>query len=172
MVVRRERVALRCLWEAATRDYMRYLQHKTPKGAKKERPSVNVNDAFPSNYIKASDLGDKKVLVTMDRVEMEALGRGADKETKPVLYFEGKQKGLVLNKTNSKKIHDITGSWEDSDWAGHQIVLYATETEFGGDTVSCIRILPPPKNAQAAPKPKPTPPPAEDFQVNDDDVPF
>lgn len=136
---------------------------------------MNVNDAFPSNYIKASDLGDKKVLVTIDRVEMESLGRGADKETKPVLYFEGKQKGLVLNKTNSKKIHDIVGSWEDSDWQGHQVVIYATETEFGGDTVSCIRILPPPKNGgkPAAPKPAPKPePPAEDFQASDDDVPF
>lgn len=136
---------------------------------------MNVNDAFPSNYIKASDLGDKKILVTIDRVEMESLGRGADKETKPVLYFEGKQKGLVLNKTNSKKIHDIVGSWEDSDWQGQQVVIYATETEFGGDTVSCIRILPPPKNGGTKPAPKPAPapqPPAEDFQATDEDLPF
>lgn len=42
MGVRRERVALRCLWETATRNYMRSLQHKTPEGAKKERLAVPI----------------------------------------------------------------------------------------------------------------------------------
>jgi hypothetical protein len=150
------------------------LRQKASARTHESEAVVNVNDAFPSNYIKASDLGDKKILVTIARVEMETLGRGKDAEQKPVVYFEGKNKGLVLNKTNSKKIHDIIGSWEDSDWTGHQIVIYATETEFGGDTVSCVRVLPPPKNGGKAPaKPAPPPPPpAEEFQASDDDVPF
>lgn len=143
---------------------------------------MNVNDAFPSSYIKASDLGDKRVLVTIDRVEMESLGRGNDKETKPVLYFVGKQKGMVLNKTNTKKIHDIVGSWEDSDWIGQQIVIYATETEFGGETVSCVRILSPNGNgtqpkANWTPKPSRLPatitePVGDQTPITDDDVPF
>jgi hypothetical protein len=187
-MAKRERVALWRMWQEATWDGLRLLRSTaTQRRVKKERLSVNVNDAFPSNYIKASDLGDKKVAVVIDRVEMETLGRGRDAETKPVVYFENKQKGLVLNKTNAKRIIEIVGSAESDEWSGHTVVLYATETEFGGDTVSCVRILAPPKARQTTPTkpapPKPKPAPAQEsarepgadegeFQADDSDVPF
>lgn len=103
---------------------------------------MNINDAFPSNYLKASDLGEVQPVCTIDRVELEPVGR--DKEIKPIVFFKSKQKGLVLNKTNSKKIAEIAGSPDTDDWSGVAVKLYATETEFGGETVECIRI----KNAK------------------------
>lgn len=112
---------------------------------------MNIDSAFPSNYLKASDLGEKSPLVTIDRIEVEPIGR--DKEMKPVLYFQGKDKGLVLNKTNAKKIAELTGSKDTDDWHGCQIRIYATETEFAGETVECIRV----KSAGATQKPKPQP---------------
>lgn len=133
---------------------------------------MNVNDAFPSKTLKASDLGNNLVTVTISHVEVEAMGRGKDAETKPVVYFAGKSKGLVLNKTNAKRIVEITGSPDTDHWKGHAITLYATETEFQGETVDCIRVKTPGPKA-AAPRPAPAPPPpADDFQVTDDDVPF
>jgi hypothetical protein len=130
---------------------------------------MNIDSAFPSNYLKASDLGDAQPVVTIDRVELEAVGR--DKEMKPVLYFRGKEKGIVLNKTNSNKIAALIGSRDTEHWTGHRITLYATETEFGGETVECIRIKPAATSRAAAPAPPP-PPPEPVADLDDTDIPF
>lgn len=139
---------------------------------------MKIGSAFPSKYLKAADLGESKVLVTIDRVEVEDVGQQGRKESKPVLYFRGKDKGLVLNKTNANKIKAIIGTDETDDWKGHRIGLYATETEFAGEMVDCIRVAAPPKNAKPAPPP-PSPehdpegdPNLENYHVSDDDVPF
>lgn len=98
----------------------------------------NINDAFPSNYLKASDLRGSEVVVTIDHVGFEPVGR--QKEMKAVVYFKGKEKGLVLNKTNATKITQLAGSPNTEDWDGIRIKLYPTETEFAGEMTECIRI--------------------------------
>lgn len=135
--------------------------------------SPNINEAFPSNYIKASDLKENHVVVTIDRVEFEPVGR--DKEMKAVVYFVGKQKGMVLNKTNARKITEVTGSALTEDWHGHAIVLYPTETEFAGETVECIRIKPVQKARMSRMTPTPPPAPAvseHSEPLDADDIPF
>ena len=133
---------------------------------------MNINDAFPSNYLKASDLGEAQPVVAIDRVEVEPVGRG--KEMKPVIYFAGKQKGMVLNKTNSKKIAELAGSPDTEEWAGVSVKLYATETEFGGETVECIRIKAPKGTRTVERDPLPVDPPPQErgAPVTDDDIPF
>ena len=128
---------------------------------------MNIDSAFPSTYLKASDLGSSAPLVTIDRVEVEPVGR--DREMKPVLYFKGKEKGVVLNKTNSNMIATLTGSRDTDDWSGCQVRLYATTTEFGGETVECIRV----KGAGPQAKPVPrAPEPVAVTPVDDDSIPF
>lgn len=129
----------------------------------------NINDLYPSNYLKASDLGDAQPVVTIDRVEVEPVGRG--KEMKPVIYFTNKQKGMVLNKTNSKKIAEIASSPDTDDWRGVQVKLYSTEVDFQGETVEAIRIKSPGAlRTKAAPPP---PPPEPEYAViTDDEIPF
>jgi hypothetical protein len=134
----------------------------------------NINDAFPSNYLKASDLQGREAVVTIDKVAFEAVGR--EKEMKAVLYFVGKQKGIVLNKTNAKKIIEISGSAQTEDWTGTQIKIYPTETEFGGETVDCIRIKPVGKTAMSRMTPRAPEPPCaleeHSAPLTDDDIPF
>lgn len=101
---------------------------------------ANINTAFPSTYLKASDLGGREVVVTIDHVSFESVGR--DREMKAVVHFQGKDKGMVLNKTNARKIAQLAGTDETDDWGGVKIKIYPTETEFGGETVDCIRIKP------------------------------
>lgn len=125
----------------------------------------NINDLYPSNYLKASDLGDAQPVVTIDRVEVEPVGRG--KEMKPVIYFSGKQKGMVLNKTNSKKIAEIAGSPDTDDWHGVRVRLFATEVDFQGETVEAIRIKAPNAKAHQAPV---APPPAVSRVPGEDDL--
>lgn len=131
---------------------------------------ANINDAFPSNYLKASDLAGQQPIVTIDRVEFEPVGR--EKEMKPIVYFAGKDKGIVLNKTNAKNITNLVGSPDTDDWAGFRIKLYATNVEFNGETVEAIRVkAAPPANGNGAARPMPVaPPPAAD--MDDSDIPF
>lgn len=128
----------------------------------------NINDAFPSKYLKADDLKGNRILVTIDHVSFETVG---DDENKAIVYFRGKDKGLVLNRTNAASIVEITGSAETDDWHGHRVVLFPTKVDFQGKRTLAIRIDNPPKGKPAPPPP----PPAEDEIVEDvaeDEVPF
>ena len=96
---------------------------------------MKINEAFPGSYLRACDLQDTDIELTMDRVEMEDIGG----DHKPVLYFRGKEKGLVLNKTNGRMIGSLHGE-ETNDWGGKLIVIYPTRTQFRGEDVDCIRV--------------------------------
>lgn len=135
---------------------------------------MNINQAFPSKYLKASDLNDQTVTVTISDIKIEQVGQ--DRDTKPVAYFQGKTKGLVLNKTNSRKIASIAGSPETDDWVGVQIAIFPTETEFAGESVECIRVKAAKGTRTVEPERQQTPPTAAPPQtaaaVTDDDIPF
>jgi hypothetical protein len=100
---------------------------------------MKIMGAFPSKYLSAADLQDKPHTLIMQRVEMETIG-GDDK--KPVLYFSKSQKGLVLNKTNSKQIAAQYGDDTD-EWEGKPIVLFPAMVDYKGDTVEAIRVRAP-----------------------------
>jgi hypothetical protein len=123
---------------------------------------MKVSDAFPSKYLSAADLGGNNIRVVMQNVELEKIGD----DTKPVLYFRGKTKGLALNKTNSKAIAEVYGD-ETDDWAGGELILFSVMTDFQGKPVEAIRVRSPqPKdNKPAAAKPALEP-------AGGDDVPF
>jgi hypothetical protein len=136
----------------------------------------NINEAFPSKYLKASDLKNQQPIVIIGEVKFEAVGQ--NREMKAILYFQGKDKGLVLNKTNANKITEVVGSALTEDWRGHQIRLYPSVTTFGGEEVECIRIKPVAAQAMKMTRqPPPPPPPAEyddthNAPLTDDDIPF
>lgn len=127
---------------------------------------MNINDAFSSNYIKASDLQGRDVPVVIRGVEIEPVGR--DKDQKPVIYFRGKEKGMVLNKTNANAISKLYGA-DTNGWLGKSIIIYPTETEFGGETVECIRIRLKAGPGAAAPAPQPV---AMHDELDPDQIPF
>lgn len=102
---------------------------------------MRIGSAFPSKYVKAADLpGDRHVSVTIDRVEVENVA-GSDNpdDEKPVLYFVGKQKGMVLNKTNATTVSSAYGD-ETDEWHGKPILLYVTDVAFQGKMVPSIRV--------------------------------
>ena len=107
---------------------------------------MNINDAFPSNYLKAADLKGKVITVTMANVAHEKLGD----DDKLILYFDGKEKGLVLNKTNANNIAAIYGPETDS-WRGQRVALATAWVDFQGRSVEAIRVRPPTQNSVNAP---------------------
>lgn len=106
---------------------------------------MNINEVFPSNYLKASDLNGKKLKLTIESVDMEEIG--ADR--KPVLHFAGKQKGLVLNKSKAAVLSAAFGS-ETNDWDGMQVAIYPTKVSFNGQMVDAIGIEPVAPEADAS----------------------
>lgn len=114
---------------------------------------MNVNDIYEteSTLLKAKDIPHGKevpvVIASYDVIEMEG-------KKKILLKFVGKDKGLVLNKTNAGAIASAFG--DDCDgWQTKTIYLYQTRVDYAGQMVDAIRVRPQLETALA-----------------DDDIPF
>lgn len=99
---------------------------------------MNINGAFPSDYLRASDLNGRAFTMNMARVELAKIGD----DEKPILYFQGADKGLALNKTNAGTISDLYGD-ETDNWFGRPIEVFPDQTDFQGKRVACIRVRAP-----------------------------
>ncbi len=95
---------------------------------------MNVNDVFPSKYVTAQDLGEQRLTVRIAEVKIETLGD----ERKPVLYFNGTKKGWVLAKTRARELANHFGP-EMDNWKGHEVILYAVDTQYAGKPCRGIR---------------------------------
>ena len=74
---------------------------------------MKVSDAFPSEFLKAADIGQSQVKVLISHVELREM---TDGENKPVVFFGNKKKGVILNVTNANAIAQYYG--DDMDhWA-------------------------------------------------------
>ena len=97
---------------------------------------MKISQTFPSKWLKAEDIGQgRKVRVSIERVDMENIGD----EDKPVMYFTGKAKGLVLNKTNAGVLSAAYGD-ETEGWSGKEAFLLVQKVNFSGRMVDAIRI--------------------------------
>ena len=136
---------------------------------------MRISAAFPSDYLKAADLQDRTIRVTMSHIKLEQIGQGDKQETKPVLYFQGKEKGLVLNKTNANTIAAVYGDDTDN-WEGAEIDLFPAMVDFQGKSVAAIRVKVPPIQRQRAAPLNPQPPAGTTVSERNpppsDDVPF
>ena len=135
---------------------------------------MNINDLYPSKYISASDLQGRDVEVTISNVAIEEVGK--DNEKRPILYFQGKQKGVVLNKTNAHNVGAIYGP-DTNGWIGQRVTLFVAWVDFQGKSVEAIRIRGPRPQSSVAAKPEPEHTPSADSRPAyteefDDAVPF
>lgn len=105
---------------------------------------ADINDLYPSKYLKAHDLRGKTVKATINHVLVEKIGS----DTKPVLYFKGKEKGMVLNKTNAFTVSQAFGMDTD-DWGGGEIEIFAAFVDFQGKQVEGLRIRLPSRQRNA-----------------------
>ncbi len=111
---------------------------------------MDINQAFPSKYIKAADLKGRDVIVVIASAEIETIGD----DRKLVLAFQGKEKTLVCNRTNALTVAELYGNDTDS-WLGREVVLFATKVPFQGKLTDAIRVKAPPRRpAQNGGKPE------------------
>jgi hypothetical protein len=126
---------------------------------------ADFDEYFPSKWLKASDLDGKTVKAVISKIVPEEMGQA--KEKKLVAYFQGKEKGLTLNKTKCALLQDTFGKSIDG-CVGQAIEMSPGRTQFKGEIVDCINIrcL---KTAKKAAKAEPV---AVAADGDDDSVPF
>lgn len=107
---------------------------------------MRMSQAFPSKYLKAADLDNRRFTLAMARVEMESINE--NEHPKPVLYFQGAEKGMVLNQTNGMMIASLYGD-DTNNWPGQKIELYTAIVQFQGQSVPAIRVMAPPQDMSA-----------------------
>ena len=109
---------------------------------------MDIRTAFPSKYLRAADilgLPSKTIRLKMAQLKHETMKtKGGDEESKPVLFFMGAKKGMVLNKTNADRIAHHYG-WDTDQWLGKPVDLYVAEVEAFGEQVDAIRVKVPPQ---------------------------
>ena len=120
---------------------------------------------YGSKYLGVADLKGQRPRRTIGKVEVAELKeKDGTTKRKRILYFEGEDKALVLNKTNAVKLAMAFGK-ESTNWVGARVELYSEMTSLGKEGV---RLQPLRTVAKAAP------PVAPPVAVDDmaDEIPF
>jgi hypothetical protein len=113
---------------------------------------------YGSKYFSVADLKDGEPRLKIGKVEVvELREKNGTTKRKYVIWFEGADKGLVVNKTNAKKLADAYGK-QATKWIGQVVQLYSEETTFGNG----VRVRPLRKPAT----------PAEPDPALNDAIPF
>ncbi len=100
---------------------------------------MNVNDLFPSKYLKAHDLGGKSFTLTIRAATLEDVGHGAEKERKLAIAFEKATKMMLLNRTNAMIIASMYGP-ETDGWKGKAVTIYSARVKAFGAWHDALRI--------------------------------
>lgn len=103
---------------------------------------TDLRTMFDSRYIGAWDLQGRDVTVTIDKIVGGVVeGEAGRKDRAPLIYFKGKRKPLVCNKTNLKTLASLYGSFESERLVGKRVTLYATTCKGkAGGMVDCVRM--------------------------------
>ncbi len=102
---------------------------------------MEIDDLFPSKYLRGSDLQGHVVNVKISRAALEKF---YDQETrseveKLVIYFTDKKKGLILGKGLAYQVAEICGSKNTDAWTGKELVLYSEKRLVYGQEKDVIR---------------------------------
>lgn len=121
-------------------EYEAWLDSQKPENLNEHlinlEKQMNVDEIYPSTKsLKAADLQGRTVSVTIENYEVKKFDNG----NKIILKFTGKEKVMVVNKTNAKIIASAFGGDTDG-WIGKKIEIYPDKTMFGTDLVDCIRV--------------------------------
>lgn len=101
---------------------------------------MRKNDALPSKYLNAADIGAGTFTLTVVSVIMEKMEN--DGAMKPVMSFQGAQKSMPINATNWDNMAVVYGD-ESDNWIGKQIEMYTEATRMpNGTPTRGVRIRP------------------------------
>ena len=100
---------------------------------------MKIDMMFPSKYLKASD-AEGNPTYTIRAVSVESMKNRDDQdESKPVIFFNEVEKGMVLNRTNAKTIANMYGDDTDN-WIGERVTLTSVDVDAFGQTQKALRV--------------------------------
>lgn len=97
---------------------------------------MEASKLCPAPHIEASELSGDTV-VTIKGVRFADVGE--EKVNRGVVDFAEFDRGMVLNRTNLKRIISHHGN-DTEKWIGKKVTIYPSETDYAGRTVPCIRV--------------------------------
>ena len=97
---------------------------------------MNINQTFPSKWIKASDLQGRTFKLTIHDVTLEQFQDGTQK---PAVWFVGREKAMILNKTNAETIAAMYGEETDT-WKGRELEVFSMKVQGPNGIVDGIRV--------------------------------
>jgi hypothetical protein len=117
---------------------------------------MKISQMTESKYLKGGDVQPAKLLTFRGFKKENVAKKDEPAEFRWIAYFDGQEKGLVLNKTNLSRAARAMGSEDTDDWIGKQIVAFFDENvEYQGRPVGGIRLrapkLPSQRIAEATP---------------------
>ena len=102
---------------------------------------------FPSNFLKADDLDDGPMTLTISDIHPEKMQDG---NSKPCVFFKEDKRALVLNVTNKNSLIMLSKSKNPADAIGLRVMLVQVEAEYQGKPCKALRIRKPPTLGGAA----------------------
>ena len=146
--------------------------------------SMNVDDAFQSEWLKGEDLKGREVTVTIDHIEV-AEYQG---EAKYNAFLVGTKKKWTLNKGQAMAIKELTGTGDMRQWNGVRVTIFPHKRMYKGAWKEFIEVKMATATVTSAAAAMPQgvqPPPNQPFQQQssggdqfgggqqtDDDIPF
>src|SRR5262245_31680091 len=93
--------------------------------------SDDFDDLYGSKYLSAADLKGQQRRVKIGKVDVaDFKEKNGVTKRKYVLFFEGEDKAMVLNKTNAQKLAQAYGK-DRNGWVGQFVELYSETTPLG-----------------------------------------
>jgi hypothetical protein len=92
---------------------------------------TSFDGIYGSKYLSAADLGSNTLRVKIGKVEPTDLRQqDGSMQKKFVLFLDGQDKGMVLNKTNATTPANAFGKNRD-DWVDQRLEIYSEMTGLG-----------------------------------------
>jgi hypothetical protein len=102
---------------------------------------MEIDDLYPSKYLRGDDLQGHAVTVKIEKVTLE---RFYDQQSKSeieklVVYLVGKKKSLICGKALAYEIAGICGSKNTDTWPGKEIIVFTERKLVYGREMDILR---------------------------------
>lgn len=146
---------------------------------------MNLDEAFPSKFLKSADIGDAGTEVLVTIKEIKGLTTFDDGGKSLDVEFYEFDKILGMNKTNRESTAIYLKSRNTDDWVNKKVTLYVDLVRNkSGNMVEALRVKPAPRTMPASVRaavasvgnrtnaPPPYPDPEDPGFDDDSDIPF
>lgn len=100
-----------------------------------------ISKEFPSRFLKGDEITGKEVPVTVKDIKKELVySRQTNKKDEVlVMYFQGKERGVVMKKERSTDMKAITGSDDTDGWIGKKVIMFTQKRKAKDGIFDVIR---------------------------------